>query len=163
MKKLILITLSVCLSSLILFSQTTSNETFPRKQAVYFEGIGSYGMYSINYEYKFTLSDNLRLATGVGTSYLSQPNFLLIGVPANLIFGKKHSFETGINPIYIFGDTSKGDLRGIGKNLALSLRAGYRYESHSGFLFRIAFTPFLDTDKPISLYPSGGISVGYCF
>lgn len=163
MKKLTLITLLLCFSLSVLFSQTTLNETFPLKQAVYVEGLGNYGLYSVNYEYKFPLANNVRLATGVGTSYLSQLNLLLVGVPANFIIGKKHSFEAGVNPICILGDATGGDLRTVGKDFILSLRAGYRYESNSGFLFRIAFTPLLDNDKTINLYPWGGISVGYCF
>lgn len=163
MKKLFILLLVICTSFSAFYSQDNANNIFSKKQSVYFEGLGSYGVYSINYEYKFLLNENVRLATGVGTSYLNTPNLLLVGVPANFIIGKKHSFETGINPIYVFGNTSGGDLRGIGENLILSLRAGYRYESNSGFLFRIAFTPFLDVHKPITLYPWGGVSIGYSF
>lgn len=158
MKKLILITLSFCFSSSVLFSQITSNEEF-KKNSLYLELGGNSLLYSFTFDNLVRVSDNTKLALGAGfeyvTSYTVNDNELgatFCVIPsANLLFGKNsHHLETGL-----------ACFAGIGKGgLIPSARIGYRFQpNNGGLVFRIGYTPMLIDG--ISHY--AGLSVGYSF
>jgi hypothetical protein len=131
-----------------------------KHHSVYVELGGNSIVYSLNYDYTFSLSESTKLAIGAGFEYLIMNSsffsnspysahqdkpFLFITPAVNLLCGKKsHHLELGISAIY----------------LALpSARIGYRYQpAKGGFFFRIGYTPVL-------IFPIhwGGISFGYTF
>lgn len=157
MKKLILITLSVCFTSLLLLAQTESTELYKDK-AIYVDFGGNSLLYSINIEKSLSSGYSPRLALGIGAEYLSSLtlnnlyyyNSLCLIPTANLLFGKNsHFLETGLACLFAYG---KG-------NFTPSARIGYRYQpKNGGFIFRVAYTPLLTGIN----FHYGGISLGYC-
>ena len=161
MKKIFLSLVFVCIIMFDVFAQQR-NDSFVKKNAVYTELGGSGLLYSLNYEYRIPVNANQRLALGAGTSVIGTDKFNFIGITSvNYLIGRKNIFEVGISPAYIFTNS----------NFLMSARIGYRYESSSGLLFRVGFSPiygkFAETGlKEYSgkvILPWGYLSVGYTF
>ena len=129
-----------------------------KHHSVYVELGGNSIVYSLNYDYTFSLSESSKLAIGSGFEYVvmdsyanpdihtpeAQP-FLFVTPAVNLLLGKKsHHLEIGMSAIYL---------------TIPSARIGYRYQpAKGGFLFRIGFTPIVAIP-----FPWAGISFGYTF
>jgi hypothetical protein len=130
---------------------------------IYGELLGSGFGISANYErcvwQDEKVSINARL--GIGTAVLI--NALPI-LGFNACLGKGESkFEIGVNALRVY---SIGLLDG-NENTSMYVNPiiGYRYESRKGFLFRFAFTPFLNPDPntEFPFFPWLGISFGGAF
>ena len=130
---------------------------------IYGELLGSGFGISANYErcvwHDDVFSINARI--GIGTAILI--NALPI-LGFNACLGKRQSkFEIGVNALRVY---SIGLFDG---NANTSIYAnpviGYRFESRDGFLFRFAFTPFLNPDPntEFPFFPWLGISFGGAF
>ena len=121
-------------------------------------------LYSVNYDHRFTKEIGFRIGFTTWSAYTGLP------LTVNYLVGGPDSFmEIGIGVVpgyttlpgttrptrsFFAGGPSKGALWGTGT-------LGYRYQPDSGgFVFRIAFTPFLCYG---TLTPWGGISLGYAF
>ena len=134
------------------------------KNAVYFELLGStYGI-GVSYERKILSTPFLSLnaRVGVGTLVLvnAVPTFGL-----NTLIGKeKHFLELGFNATRTYGIdlfSIQGNITWIGNPIL-----GYRFISENGFLFRLSFTPLVNTfsaDLGYDFFPFGGISIGKAF
>jgi hypothetical protein len=130
---------------------------------IYGELLGSGFGISANYE-RCVWQDNvvsLNARLGIGTAILI--NALPI-LGFNACLGKGESkFEIGVNALRVY---SIGLLDGYeNKSLYANPIVGYRFESRKGFLFRFAFTPFLNPDPntEFPFFPWLGISFGGAF
>ena len=108
----------------------------------YFEVFGNVGRTaSLNYEKAIGKEKCWRLRFGIGykSGYFEH---LSVPVEITRLIGKKrHFFEYGFgSSIYLL---KKEEFR-LGTAIMVFGRIGYRYESESGFLFRVAFTPVYD-------------------
>ena len=127
-----------------------------KHHSIYVELGGNSVLYSLNYDYTFSLSKSCKLAIGSGFEYLilgsykdsdtpQDKPFLFVTPAVNFLLGKKsHHLEVGISAIYFSMP---------------SARIGYRYQpAKGGFLFRVGYTPMLM--GPLHWC---GISFGYTF
>ncbi len=130
---------------------------------IYGELLGSGFGISANYErcvwHDDVVSINARI--GIGTAILI--NALPI-LGFNACLGKGQSkFEIGVNALRVY---SIGLLDGY-ENTSIYANpiVGYRFESREGFLFRFAFTPFLNPDPntEFPFFPYLGFSFGGAF
>ena len=130
---------------------------------IYGELLGSGFGISANYErcvwHDDVVSINARI--GIGTAILI--NALPI-LGFNACLGKGQSkFEIGVNALRVY---SIGLLDGY-ENTSIYANPiiGYRFESREGFLFRFAFTPFLNPDPntEFPFFPYLGFSFGGAF
>lgn len=130
-----------------------------KDHALYFDLGGWAFGYSLNYEYRLSLSERNRLAFGAGISLFSISNDeelgLVGGVKAVWLYGRKHNLETALIP-YVNTST---------EHFIPSVWLGYRYEGTKGFLFRAganASLLFFDSNNIVP-FPWPGISFGYAF
>ena len=166
----ILVVAVCCLVSII---DGSSQEIKPAKNSLYFELLGSGGLYSINYERK--VSSNLYGRVGMTTFNMTDflgetdPRDRITAFPVMLTYllgnGKSHHFE-------IAGGMLAGLKSETGVNykiIDLVAFIGYRYQPPAkGMVFRIGLSPFFsldnDADYPDKGFtPSAGISWGYHF
>jgi len=134
------------------------------KNSIYFELLGSTFGIGVSYERKIVSTPSLALNAriGVGTVYIVNAAPTL-GINA-LIGRKKNFLEIGFN----FTRTFEFDLfpanpdnYWLGNPIL-----GYRLITNKGLIFRIVFTPFLDTFNAAvgsDLAPYGGLSIGKTF
>jgi hypothetical protein len=130
---------------------------------IYGELLGSGFGISANYERCVWQDDvvSINARIGIGTAVLI--NALPI-LGFNACLGKGESkFEIGVNALRVY---SIGLLDG-NENTSMYANPiiGYRFESRKGFLFRFAFTPFLNPDPntEFPFFPWLGISFGGAF
>ena len=130
---------------------------------IYGELLGSGFGISANYERCVWQDDKVSINAriGIGTAILI--NALPI-LGFNACLGKGQSkFEIGVNALRVY---SIGLLDG-NENTSIYANPiiGYRFESREGFLFRFAFTPFLNPDPntEFPFFPWLGISFGGAF
>lgn len=134
------------------------------KNAVYFELLGSTFGIGINYERRIINAPMLALNARIGVGSLILVNaFPAFGL--NTLIGKeKHFLELGFNTIRTYGIdlfSIQGNITWIGNPIL-----GYRFISPNGFLFRLSFTPLVNTfsdDLGSDFFPFGGISIGKMF
>ncbi len=126
--------------------------------------IGGFGYYyTVNYEMTVQSVDrrmmNLRIGAGFMPETEGDTKATKISLPLllNLAFGESNQFEIGVGVTYrIF----------IEKEVIPSASIGFRHQKpFGGFMYRIAFTPTVETDdvgyKIISFW--GGLSLGFSF
>lgn len=152
-------------------SQNTETQAgvFSYKNSVQTELFGHGLIYSINFE-RIILNRPIFNTSGqAGFSYYPAGTGLIrlwLPVLFNEIvsFNNNHHAECGLG--YVFRE-DVGEWDGL-----LTCRLGYRYQNPTERLvIRLAFTPFFEIkrgngnedSKNTTWYPSGGISVGYCF
>jgi len=130
---------------------------------IYGELLGSGFGISANYERCIWQDDavSINARIGIGTAILI--NALPI-FGFNACLGKGESkFEIGVNALRVFSI----DLLDGNQNTSMYANpiVGYRYESREGFLFRFAFTPFLNPNPntEFPFFPWLGISFGGAF
>ncbi len=130
---------------------------------IYGELLGSGFGISANYERCVWQDDKVSLNArlGIGTAILIN-SLPILGF--NACLGKGESkFEIGVNALRVY---SIGLFDGS-ENIAIYANPilGYRFESREGFLFRFAFTPFLNPDPntEFPFFPWLGISFGGAF
>jgi hypothetical protein len=130
---------------------------------IYGELLGSGFGISANYERCIWQDDavSINARIGIGTAILI--NALPI-LGFNACLGKRESkFEVGVNALRVFSI----DLFDGNENTSMYANpiVGYRFESRKGFLFRFAFTPFLNPNPntEFPFFPWLGISFGGAF
>jgi len=125
----------------------------PRKHhSVYGELGGINYFYSVNYDYIFFLSEQLKLAVGVALSAWllkssdASESPLKISPIANFLYGKKsHHLEAGI---------------GLARYKYPSFRLGYRYQRpQGGFMLRAGCNPIISSEFMYTF----GFGIGYTF
>lgn len=128
--RFILFTCFIVITNLLSAQAPTQKSAVPFKHhSIYVELAGSSLVYSLNYDYSFTLSPSTKLAVGAGfgtlsislnsANYTSQSTAISYFTPqANFLFGKNaHHFEMGISVMnFIFP----------------AARVGYRYQRPQG-------------------------------
>jgi hypothetical protein len=134
----------------------------PRRNAVFVEGLGSGGLYSLNYE---------RTVGAVG---------LRGGLSYAIIGSRQSLFGAPVTAVYLLGKNQVRVEMGAGVTLfhgtdgptswwtyGATAILGLRYTSPSGVLFRLTFTPvFVRADRSggtFAVGPWGGASAGYAF
>lgn len=168
MRKLLM--LGVCaFMSFAAFSQV-EDEDGPAKpptangQTVYGELLGNAGLFSVNYDFRFT-KKNKGIGMRVGGGFIggSGGGILLLPVGINYLSGRASNyFEAGLG--YTFVTSTEFDLfdsEGSGGLLVPNI--GYRYQPRKkGFMGRIGLSPLI--------YPAGGewimwgyLAAGYRF
>ena len=161
--------LSVCFISF--FNGCFSQDLPKTRNALYFELLGSGGLYSINYERN--INRNVYGRIGFGTwevtdlfSLNPEPGRITT-VPLLITYlsgSTKHHFEIGGG--FLLGN--KKDFMGSSSIFSLTGFLGYRYQSliSKGFLFRIGLAPFIslnETNYPDSYFLAPALSIGYSF
>ena len=129
----------------------------PLNHAVFVEALGNAGLISLNYE--LGIRDRVAVRAGIGTIIL----FISYPVTASYLVGDtNHRLELGAGativkyPTNADGTTIFGSL---GKRASFATAiVGYRYQPEQGFLFRVGFTPLMNTE---GFFPLGGVSVGF--
>lgn len=164
-KKSLLVSSVVILTQINLIAQSTTSSI--KQNQLYIELGGNGMIYSINYER--SLSENFTFRGGFGITpglIFAEGTFLHIPVTASyLIGGVSSKFETGLGVTYFAGtDIEVFGLPSDDQSLIfLAGIVGYRYISPGGFVFRIAFTPFYNSQAEPNFIPSGGLSFGFMF
>lgn len=163
MKKLLLITFSVCLSLSFLTAQVVTSP--PKVQQTYYLDLGGGSiLYSLNVENSIRIDKYAKLAFGIGAEYFPKSSEFsgsnnvesLFGsfwvIPsASLLIGKKSNF------LELGGAFIAKTRAGI-QIIDLSSRIGYRFQPYKGgFFFRIGYTPRISWETE----HYAGISVGY--
>jgi len=129
---------------------------------IYGELLGSGFGISANYERCVWQDGKVSLSARIGIGSAILINALPI-LGFNACLGKGESkFEVGINALRVY---SIGILEDDYTSLYINPIVGYRFEGRKGFLFRFAFTPFLNTDPNTSFpfFPWLGFSFGGAF
>jgi len=129
---------------------------------IYGELLGSGFGISANYERCVWQDGKVSLSARIGIGSAILINALPI-LGFNACLGKGESkFEIGINALRVY---NIGILEDDYTSLYINPIVGYRFEGRKGFLFRFAFTPFLNTDPNTSFpfFPWLGISFGGAF
>lgn len=142
----------------------------PAKHAVYLEGLGNAGLYSVNYDRRFTPSLSLRGGISVvgATDQQTGQEVSLLIVPVTLNYlagGPNHSLEMGVGPLFAAGSVDDLETTSdseISSGLAgVTSTFGYRYQpARGGFVFRAGLIPFYSANE-FQLW--AGISVGLAF
>ncbi|MEN8138584.1 MAG: hypothetical protein ABFR62_09130 [Bacteroidota bacterium] len=117
---------------------------------------------SVNYERVIPLKENIAMTVKGGLGRDAGNLAYVITGETALLFGRqKKYFEPGIAFQYPFlFDVEAGD------SPLLAIRAGYRYQTHGGFQFRIYPMLLIETNPPEDswgYYPWLGLSLGYSF
>ena len=164
MKTLILI-LTVTLLGSVAFSQSieqASSQTLNNRNNAIYVAQDMFLNFTLNYERLFPFASKTRLGfrTAIGRDGGNKDNTALVGCV--LVYGNsKHKFEAGVNYLQPnFFDELKDD------NPKMSIYAGYRYQTPSGFLFKIypEFLPdFWPTEDSWGSLPFLGFALGYAF
>jgi len=169
MKKIMLLS-KILLGWLILFQCSTAGQTSTanlKQNQLYLELAGNGLIYSINYER--LLSENFTLRGGFGITpgiIFAEGTFIHIPVTASYLIGSETSkFEVGLGATYFSGTDIEffGLPAGDESLIFITGLAGYRYTSKSGFVLRVVFTPFYNSEADPNFYPSGGLSFGLMF
>jgi len=132
-------------------------------KAVYLEVLGPGGLYSVNYDMRFTPTQN-GLGFRVGFSTFSYQSVSIVTIPIGinyLIGHERNFFEVGVGYTYA-SISSKTRLKS--KNFSSSFgnaTLGYRFAPvKGGVFFKVELSPLLGNGFFI---PWGGIGVGYKF
>jgi hypothetical protein len=188
-----------CQSKILVFSNLYSKSQEGDKDSIhksikntcYFEIMGSAFYYSINYERIFSKKENLQFMMRLGLSVIPytfdyRKNTYTLPITISALLGKRKSkLELGLGVACYFDPASIYTTQTLRDNYQWdgyhiysppfevfpNLIVGYRYQpKYSGFMFRIAFTPFLNRIEPryrnfdnTLIIPFGGISIGYAF
>lgn len=127
--------------------------------AVFLEVGGNGGMFSLNYERIFSMSDKTYVAPRLGVSEWSndeEPNrYILVTGVSILTNGPKHFVEFGLGCTFYFESNLE---------TWYPLLIGYRYHGPKGFLFR--FSPMFITSSNTESFGNTvwlGASFGYTF
>lgn len=156
---------------------TTHSRPLERLNSVQLE-LGGHGLfYSLNYERIILNRERFKGTASLGVGYYPPSNGIIpLWMPLSfggiLSFGKHHA-EIGIGHVFIAESGTLGTPVGTFNSDQsasrtqfgfLSARAGYRFQKPGGrYLLRASFTPFVDYQSGMEMYPSGGLSVGYVF
>jgi len=144
-----------------------------RHNAVFLEGLGSGGLYSINYD-RTIASACLRAGVSYAAFNVGGDRLTLVTAPAAVtyLFGTGPvRFETGGAVMLFHWTLAPASNLSVGPRLVWTYGAtailGLRYTSPAGFLFRLTFTPVIMRADPdggtFAPGPWGGASLGYAF
>lgn len=107
------------------FSQSNNSNS-----AFYIEFLGNGILYSLNFDQRFTTSnDGIGGKIGVGIIPSNGEITAFIPLHINYLFGKKHAFEVGLGATALLQKSGDNEIR---PSSALM----YRYTGSKGFLFR---------------------------
>ena len=162
------------ISVLMIFSSfmlTQSNpllaQNDPAKNAIYFEGLGVGGFYSINYERLINTNTSLSIGYSSWTiTILGTDSFMGIPIIFHYFPGEQNSkLEFGIG-LEFQQMKNGGWFGGAGSNnsdVRFFCAFGYRYQPlNGGFQYRVVVYPFVGSSQPPVIILIG-ISLGYCF
>jgi len=151
-----------------------ARETPYTKHCIYVELLGQGGLYSVNYEHRFSPSLSGRVgftSWSLPTTFLFQVGKIdVIGFPLMLSYltgeGNSH-LEVGVGGVLGSGRWTATSFWGESVSdgprtfVVGTATVGYRYQPvHKGFLFRIGATPIFGSSGVRML---GGLSGGYAF
>ena len=173
MMKPILTSLLFLFSLKAIAQDSTSTKPEIKQNSIYAELIGNGGIYSINYDRIFQLSNQIKIVPRVGFSTLD--DVLIFPLEANLLLSRsrlsKNFFETGIGltilkPLSGFSGqllTINGydyhfDNRAV--NTPLMIRAGFRHQKPTGGLMYRTGVLLITGDETLLTI---GIGLGYTF
>lgn len=146
---------------------TKTDSLNKRPQAVFFEILGSGGLYSVNYDTRFsTKPDGLGIKVGISYTQVSEASLFTLPVQLNYLLGKSEKyFEVGLGATYAsaaldaFGDEDESE---SGSTVFGTMTFGYRKQPlDGGFMFRGGVSPVFGKGYFIPYYPY--ISFGYSF
>ena len=145
------------------YKKSESAVTKVAQNKIYGELLGSGFGISANYERCVWQNDVVSINARIGIGSVIIINALPI-LGFNACLGKGESkFEVGINALRVYSlDFYSGDFN---TSIYANPIVGYRYESREGFLFRFAFTPFINpnSNADFTFFPWLGISFGGAF
>jgi hypothetical protein len=139
------------------------------KNALYVEGGGAGGIYSVNYDRM--LVENVGFRIGVGYTDIVSGSFqassVNIPVTVNGLWGSLlHKFELSAGPTIVLTPSGKQALEPFnGAPIGGSAYAGYRFQHpDGGLMLRVgALALFGAGQGGIPVWPWGAISIGYAF
>ena len=136
--------------------------------SVYLELLGNGGLYTVNYDRRFSSHWSTRIGIMLFGGQSEEPtddriSFALIPVMLNYLVGEgSHRLELGIGPLIgvVGGHLEEyGWIAGSGL-AGVTSTVGYRYQlPGGGFVFRVSLTPFYSGEPQLW----GGVSFGYAF
>lgn len=159
-------TLAVLLVVSNIQAQTTPAKA---RNTVYFEALGSGGIYSVNYERLFCIKEKRALGFRLGASYWSPSASAIVIGEVNMVTGaKNHHADFGLG---LSGGNRQGSnesfVRGRTTNFYAVPRISYRYQKpEGGLMFRAGWTPFvsLSSNSSKAVYPLFfGVAIGKSF
>lgn len=136
-------------------------------QAVFFEILGTGGLYSVNYDTRFNRRpDGLGMKVGLSYTQVTEASLFTVPVQLNYLLGKSEKyFEIGLGATYAsaeidsFGDDEDGE---SGSTVFGTMTFGYRKQPlDGGFMFRGGVSPVFGKGYFIPYYPY--LSFGYSF
>jgi hypothetical protein len=155
---------------ILLLAQFDTQAQHAGNNKVYVEFLGTGGRNSINYERAVWQKKKLAAAIRAGVGSYRLRDFELkfnpditVPVGVNVFYGHKHKALLGVGETFsstVLYDAGKRKKIRDGET-STTFCVGYAYEHKSGLLFRIAYTPVLQSQK--TLIQWGGVSVGYSF
>lgn len=163
-----IISILFCLCNVII-AQNSENKKI-KKNLLFLEIGGSGGYGSVNYEYLVKKNNKLKLSTRIGissyrlTDYTNELNpDLVIPIAVNTYYGSKNNIDLGIGQTFtsiVYADNENYQpKRRIQFNTNLFI--GYRYQSETGFLFKIGYAPIIENQKMFRHWAS--LTLGYNF
>lgn len=133
-----------------------------KQQTIYVEGLGNgFAAASLNYDFRFAEND-LGFGVRVGYAYGSVSNYLAMG---NYLLGsKKHKLEIGIGLVH-FAKRLNDDFffRDIQPGIKPTANLSYRLHVNPGIMFKIGWTPILDSPINGILTILPGLGLGWRF
>ena len=137
-----------------------------RPQAFYFEILGIGGLYSVNYDTRFTAKpDGLGIRGGISYTQVSDISLFTLPVQLNYLLGKSEKyFEIGLGATYASAalDMFEDENDASGSTVFGTMTFGYRKQPlDGGFMFRGGVSPVFGKGYFIPYYPY--LSFGYSF
>lgn len=131
-----------------------------RRSSVFFEIGGNAMVYSLNYDYIIPQNDHFKIALTIGTAYHNHFDIqsIYFNPQLNLLIGRrKLSAEFGLGLTTAIAINHP-------RETYFALRLGIRHQKlNGGFMWRVAFTPFLFIENDMPIFPYAGFSIGYTF
>lgn len=136
----------------------TSSAQDQQAHALYAELAGTTGLYSFNYEYQISKSEqwSFPLRTGLSVFPTDKRAHIVVPFLANVMYGKtQHKAEAGLGIGVVV--TTQGQ---TGSRLAGSL--GYRFITKGGkYFYRLTYTPLASYKYHFQYQHWGGFSIGW--
>ncbi len=149
--------------------QYQSKAQSPVQSNVFFEALGPGGVFSVNYEARFSSDPNypgLGIRAGLSYTQISPVSLFTVPVQVNYLFGHDEKyFEVGGGATYAtasFTDISDSNNSASGGTVIGTLTFGYRKQPvDGGFMFRAGVSPVFGKGFFYGYWPY--VSVGYSF
>ena len=148
-------------------AQTASDSISRRGQAVFVELLGPGGIFSANYDTRFTSKPGgIGIRTGISYTKIEDASIFTLPVQMNYLLGKDEKyFEIGLGATYGSArilDSDSDDDHDSGSEILGTMTFGYRKQpKDGGFMFRGGIAPLFGKDFFWPYWPY--ISFGYSF